>query len=318
MNGEGRAAPESPRANGYSARSIVLRLLAAAAVVAIAVLVRDLYEDETASDTGGSRVISFEVESEALDGKQPVEVVIPPGARDGKRALLVFLHGRGEDESSYLVDPMFKALRRQRGKAPVVAFPRGGPDSYWHDREDGDWGTYVLDELTPALIDRFEIEPERVAIGGISMGGFGAYNLARLQPEEFCSVGAHSPAVWENASDTAPGAFDGEEDFERNDVIAEVGPPLNPLEGKRTWIDVGNDDPFQEAGRALADSLEAGGAEVIFYEGDGGHETSYWDSNWPRYMAFYARTLKACQAEPPKKDGDEGGKKDEETAVQPE
>jgi S-formylglutathione hydrolase FrmB len=296
MNGDGDAAPV---ANGHSPLSLVLRVLAAAAVVGIAILVRDLVEDDASSETGGSRVISYEVESELLGGKQPVEVVVPPGARDGRRALLVFLHGRGEDEGSYLVEPMFKGLRRQRGKAPVVAFPRGGPDSYWHDREDGEWGSYVLDELVPDLVERFEIEPERVAIGGISMGGFGAYNLARQDPDAFCSVGGHSPAVWQNAGDTAPGAFDGEEDFDRNDVIADVGPPLSPLEGKKSWIDVGSEDPFAEADRALADSLEAGGADVKFHEGDGGHETSYWDSNWPRYMAFYARTLKACQEKAP-------------------
>lgn len=307
MDPDDGASPDVRRANGYSARSIVLRILAAAAVVAVAVVVRDAFEDEASSSTGGSRVVSFQVESELLGGAQPVEVVIPPGARDGRRALLVFLHGRDDDESSYLTEPMFKALRRQRGKAPVVAFPRGGPDSYWHDRESGEWGSYVLDELLPALIERFEIEPERVAIGGISMGGFGAYNLARLEPEKFCSVGGHSPAVWESASETAPGAFDGEEDFERNDIIAAVGPPLDPLAGKRVWVDVGSDDPFAEANRALADSLEAGGAEVVLYEGPGDHETSYWESNWPRYMAFYARTLKACQVDPKPKEEDRGG-----------
>ena len=25
-------------------------------------------------------------------------------------------------------------------RAPIVAFPDGGGDSYWHDRADGDWG----------------------------------------------------------------------------------------------------------------------------------------------------------------------------------
>jgi S-formylglutathione hydrolase FrmB len=298
MDGEGEAPAVR---NGHSARSLVLRVVAALAVVGIAILVRDLVEEDAASDTGGSRVLSYDVQSTLLDGPQPVKVVIPPGAQDGRRSLLVFLHGRGEDEKSYLTEPMFKALRRQRGKAPVVAFPRGGPDSYWHDRDDGEWGSYVLDELTPNLVERFEIEPERVAIGGISMGGFGAYNLARQDPDAFCSVGGHSPAVWENASATAPGAFDNEDDFDRNDVITAVRSPESPLDGKKAWLDVGDDDPFADANQALANSLTEGGAEVNFFEGPGAHETSYWNSNWPRYMAFYARTLKACQEKPAEK-----------------
>ncbi len=174
----------------------------------------------------------------------PVKVVVPPGARDGRRSLLVFLHGRGEDEKSYLVEPMFRALAKAGGKAPVVAFPEGGPDSYWHDRDDGEWGSYVLDEVVPEIAERFEIEPERIAIGGISMGGFGALDIAAIDPDRFCAVGAHSPAIWENAGDTASGAFDNDEDFDRHDVFTELGPPGDPLAGKRVWLDVGGDDPF--------------------------------------------------------------------------
>ncbi len=190
---------------------------------------------------------------------------------------------------------MFRALRAQGGKAPVVAFPRGDPNAYWHDRSSGDWGSYVLDEVVPQIARRFEIEPERIAIGGISMGGFGALDLAARDPGRFCAVGAHSPAIWENASDTAEGAFDSDSDFAAHDVISEVGPPASPLEGKRVWLDAGNEDPFLDADHALESALQAGGARVRFYEGNGGHETSYWNSNWKRYMQFYARALKKCQ-----------------------
>lgn len=294
MNDEGDAPPV---ANGHSARSLVIRVLAAAVVVVLAVVVRDLVDDRSSSKTSGSRIVDFTARSKLLGGEQPVSVVIPPGAKQGPRSLVVFLHGRGEDETSYLVEPMFKALRRQKGRAPVVAFPRGGPDSYWHDREDGDWGSYVLDELIPQLVRRFDIKPERIGIGGISMGGFGAFNLARQRPDVFCTVGGHSPAVWRAGSDRAPGAFDNEADFERNNVIAAVGPPGSPLAGKRVWIDVGEDDPFADAARALADALESGGADVVFHTGEGGHETAYWEDNWRRYMTFYARALKACAKE---------------------
>jgi S-formylglutathione hydrolase FrmB len=58
-----------------------------------------------------------------------------------------------------------------------------------------------------------------VAIGGISMGGFGALNLARLDPRRFCAVGGHSAALWASGADSAAGAFDDAADFSRNDVI---------------------------------------------------------------------------------------------------
>ena len=303
--------------NGHTPLGIALRILAAGLVAVIAIVVRDLVDESTASGTHGSRVVDFTIDSELLDREMPVKVVIPPGARDGRRSLLVFLHGRDEDENSYLVDPMFKALAKHHGRSPVVAFPEGGPDSYWHDRGDGDWGSYVLDEVVPEVAKRFEIEPERIAIGGISMGGFGALDIAAMNPARFCAVGGHSPAVWENADDTASGAFDNADDFDRHDLFTELGPPGDPLDGKRVWLDVGDDDPFADTVADLRDVLEESGAKVRFYEGQGGHESAYWNSNWDRYMKFYAQALKECQVDTPahghegKKSGKEKGEGDE-------
>lgn len=291
--------------NGYTRSGLALRALAAALVVVAAAAIESLLLDSgpQASTTSGARVIEWSVDSELLGEELPVEVAIPRGARDGRRSLLVFLHGRGDDESSYLSDEMFEALDRQGGRAPVVAFPRGGPDSYWHDRGSGAWGSYVLEELLPALVRRYDIEPDRIAIGGISMGGFGAFDIARQEPfvlsggkeARFCAVGGHSPAIWEQASETAPGAFDDEQDFAEHDVISLLGPPASPLEGKRFWLDVGDEDPFAEANETLAARLSAGGAQGRLYVGEGGHESSYWRANWRRYMHFYARALKKCQ-----------------------
>lgn len=291
-----------------SGSSLVMRVLAATLVVVGAIAVKQLVLDSepALSETSGAKVIDFDVESELLGEPLPVSVVVPSGARDGGRSLLVFLHGRGENEDSYLTSEMFAALERQGGRAPVVAFPRGGEGSYWHDRaDDGAWGSYVLEELLPQLVNRFDIEPQRIAIGGISMGGFGAFDIAVREPFElrngeatsFCAVGGHSPAIWENASDTAPGAFDDEADFEAHDVITAVGTPPFPLRGTRYWLDVGDGDPFREADEALAEALDASGAKGHIVIGMGGHEDSYWNSNWRRYMHFYARSLKRCQQE---------------------
>jgi S-formylglutathione hydrolase FrmB len=291
---------------GYSRLSLALRILAAALVVLAAIAVSELLLDSRTgpSATSGARVIDYEVESDLIGETLPVKVVVPRGARDGRRSLLVFLHGRGEDEESYLDEEMFRALARQGGRAPVVAFPQGGAESYWHDRADGGaWGSYVLEELLPALVGRFEIEPERIAIGGISMGGFGAFDIARQEPfrlrsgrlATFCTVGGHSPAIWEQASDAAAGAFDDASDFERHDLISLLGQAGSPLADKPYWLDVGDEDPFREADEALAEALDTGGAEGTPYIGEGGHESSYWNSNWRRYMDFYARALKRCQ-----------------------
>lgn len=281
----------------HGTRSLLVRVLAAALVALAAIGVRELWLDEEQgrSDARGARVVEASVQSELIGEELPVEVVVPKTARKGKRAMVVFLHSRGSDEETYLTEPVFDALARQGNRAPLIAFPRGGPDSYWHDRDSGAWGSYVLEEAIPRLVERFEIEPEQLAIGGISMGGFGAFNLARRRPELFCAVAAHSPAVWHDGEQTAPGAFDDAADFDRNDVIAalEVAPGL--LEGLRAWVDVGDEDPFAEASEQLAEAARSAGARTRLRIGEGGHDGAYWNGNWPAYMRFYADALDACQ-----------------------
>ena len=90
---------------------------------------------EDAASTGGVRVERITVDSAAVGRRLPVSVVVPAGG--GRRPLLVFLHGRGNDERSYLNDQMLSALARLGPRAPIVAFPSGSEGSYWHDRRDG-------------------------------------------------------------------------------------------------------------------------------------------------------------------------------------
>ena len=240
----------------HSVLSIVLRLLAAVAVAALAILVqRTVLADDPSRSTFGVKVRSYPIESELLERTMSSRVVVPPGAPPKDRPLVVFLHGRGEDERSYLIEPMFEALSDLRSRAPVMVFPSGGDSSYWHDRESGAWGSYVLDEVIPDVVERFDIDPDQIAIGGISMGGFGAFDIARLDPERFCAAAGHSPVIWETASETADGAFDNADDFERNDVITIAGSEPNPYDDMRVWLDAGDDDPFLAGDEAFEQAL---------------------------------------------------------------
>jgi len=281
----------------HTTRTIVVRVLAATAVAALAFAIQRLWLSEDAPrQTFGAKVHKFDVKSDVLDREMPVAVVVPRRTPAKDRPLLVFLHGRNEDERSYLDDEMFEVLHDLRSRAPVVAFPYGGVSSYWHDRDGGRWATYVLSELIPKLTKRFDIAPERVAIGGISMGGFGAYDIAQFAPGRFCAIGGHSPAIWESASETADGAFDDGDDFERNDIIAAAKRDPSPYgDGTRLWLDAGNDDPFLPGDEAFAEALRSAGLDPIVRNGPGGHDSDYWDGNWREYLGFYARALNDCR-----------------------
>ncbi|MEA2266005.1 MAG: hypothetical protein QOE27_1588 [Solirubrobacteraceae bacterium] len=249
----------------------------------------------SAGDLHGARVLHFGLASRLLHRTLPATAVIPPGpAVPGGRPLLVFLHGKGPDgQDSNLTDELFAGLARLGARAPVVVFPNGGEDSYWHDRGSGAWGAYVVREVIPDAIRRLGADPRRVAIGGISMGGFGALDLARLHPGRFCAVGGHSAALWTRAADTAPGAFDGPGDFARHDLIA-AARRADPYRGVPVWLDAGTQDPFRAADTQLAGALRRRGAAVSFHVWPGGHEGSYWRSHVGSYLDFYARAFDRC------------------------
>ena len=284
----------------HSVRYVLIRLLAALAVAAAFFAIdRFLLQDDPVREQFGTTVRSFEIESDRLERTLPAKVVVPPRAPPRDRSLLVFLHGRGEDERSYLVEPMFEALAEQRGRAPVVAFPFGGDSSYWHDRGSGEWASYVLADVIPQLVARYDVDPGRIAIGGISMGGYGAYNVARIDPSRFCAVGGHSPAVWETAAETADGAFDDSDDFDRNNVIEIARTEPSPYAGLRLWLDAGEDDPFLAGDEALEEALRSAGSKPgpVVKRSPGGHDSGYWNGNWDEYFRFYAHALNECSTE---------------------
>ncbi len=247
-------------------------------------------------DEHGARVERLTIQSKAVGEPLPVSVVIPRGTPEGtgQRPLLVFLHGRGEDENTFLDNEMFAALAGLGDEAPIVAFPYGGDHSYWHDRADGAWGKYVTAEVIPQVADRFHADLRRVAIGGVSMGGFGAYDLARLHPARFCAVGGHSPALWQSAGETAPGAFDDAEDFAGHDVIAAARAQPEAFTTQPIWIDAGEEDPFLPGDEAFASALRSAGAPLTEKTWPGGHDEDYWNSHWGAYLSFYADALSRC------------------------
>jgi len=268
------------------------RLVALLAVAAVAFAVW-LVVSGGSADQRGASVEEITIESEAVGRSLPVTVVTPEDAAEDA-PLLVFLHGRDGNEDSGLVDEMFAALDDLGHRAPVIAFPYGDEASYWHDRADGAWGRYVLDEVIPQAAEAAGADPERVAVGGISMGGYGAYSLAAEAPGRFCAVGGHSPAIWHTAGEAAAGAFDDAEDFAEHDVVAAVGRQHEAFTQQPLWLDAGEEDPFVPGDDALIAALEGAGADLTASREPGGHNSEYWNSRWGDYLRFYARSLAAC------------------------
>jgi S-formylglutathione hydrolase FrmB len=261
-------------------------LVAAAAVVAVVAA-------RKRSDRHGAKVESLRVDSKMVGRPLEQKVAIPVGGATG-RPLLVFLHGRNSKPDDAFSDDFFAELDRLGARAPVVVGVNGGESSYYHDRKDGRWGAYVVREVIPAVLRRYKVDGARVAIGGTSMGGFGALDIARREPGRFCAVGAHSAAMWRSASEAPAGAFDNARDFARHDVYGKLRTDRRSYTRERMWVDVGHDDPFRPLNVAFVRLLKLRGIEVTWHQFPGGHGGGYFGSHIRDYLRWYAGQLERC------------------------
>ena len=228
-------------------------------------------------NTQGARVVHLTIASRFVHGAMPLTLVTPAGG-GAHRPLLVFLHGVVYDNNSQDTDQMFAALHALGLRAPDIAFPYGD-QSYWVNSADGAWSSYVLDEVIPKALTVLNADPRRVAIGGISMGGYGAYTIARLDPGRFCAIGGHSAAI--GSLGGAPAST--------SDVIATATANPKLYGHAQLWLDGGDADPFHAADEQLASTLH-----IPMHVWPGGHDFGYWNAHWSDYLGFYAHALATC------------------------
>ncbi|MGZ4384687.1 MAG: alpha/beta hydrolase [Gaiellaceae bacterium] len=269
-------------------RPVVLLPVLAIGLLAVGLTPRLLH------DRNGPAVRHFTLRS-ALLGRSLDEILVTPASGGKGRPLLVLLHGYGATPDSWLTQAFDDAYASLGRRAPDVLLVNGDVASWYHDRAEGRWGSYVLQEAIPAALTRAGADRTRIAVGGISMGGFGALNFAVHEPGRFCAVGGHSAALWVVAAQTPYGAFDDARDFARNDVIGLAGRRAKPFGSTRVWLDVGRSDPFLSADRRLAGILRHKHQPVSFHTWPGGHEGAYWDAHMESYLSFYAGALAACK-----------------------
>ena len=98
---------------------------------------------------------------------------------------ILFLHGageRGNDLSLVKKHGIPKIAASDEGFPFIAASPQCPADSLWDDHVDA--LLTLLDELVAAYM----MDAERVYLTGLSLGGYGAWNLATLHPGRFAAI----------------------------------------------------------------------------------------------------------------------------------
>ena len=181
-------------------RTLMALALAVAAVVAVL--------PARGSGLRRGRVVTMSMYSAALGRPERVLVYTPPGYashRSRRYPVVILLHGvpgRPEEFVQHGVPGRLDHLIAAGAIPPVIAvFPAGSDhpedDNEWADSEvhtSERWEEFLASDLVGWLDGRFRTIARRQgrAIGGDSMGGFGAMNIALHHRDEFEAVSAWS------------------------------------------------------------------------------------------------------------------------------
>lgn len=158
---------------------------------------------------GGSRVEFKTFDSVTLGTTEPYSIFLPPSFdKEPKRTypVVYFLHGLNNDQTSWTVERYGHLQNRIEDmilakKVPefIMVHPWGG-NSFYCNYVDGskryeDLITRDLESMMEAQY-RARKGRENRAIGGTSMGGYGALKIAMKYPDRYATVVGNSPIIF--------------------------------------------------------------------------------------------------------------------------
>lgn len=201
------------------------------------------------------------------------QVFVPAQRAGGRPPVILFLHGageRGSDNQTQLKAGLGPYLQKHADDFPaIVVLPQVPQGGAWRDANN----RAALAALDAATRE-FGGDPARTYLTGISMGGYGTWEIAAAQPQRFAAIvpvcGAIQPPA--NPDYTALRVA---EVLDAADPYAELAARLRHVP---TWIFHGAEDPVVLPGdsRKAYAALKAAGGDVRYTEFPGVDHFS-WD-----------------------------------------
>ena len=230
-------------------------------------------------------------------GLQSTAWILVPDA-PGPFSVLYLLHGKSDDHTIWC---RRSALERHLEKWPslMVVMPFGGLSFYCNATGGPAYEDSIIKDLIPQIDRTFHTRPERTgrAVGGLSMGGYGALMLALRHPDIFASAHSHSGAL-----DFGHGWYSDIPDLTRilgddptktggpNDIYRLATECPNP---PALRIDCGVGDFLLAQNQSFHAHLKAARIPHEYQEFPGAHDWEYWDLHIEEALAFHSRNLAA-------------------------
>ncbi len=227
--------------------------------------------------------------SAALGANRPYAFLLPEGESLSTPSgrvypLVVMLHGR---TGNFMDWPTKSRLTRFASPYPMVfAFPDGN-DGWYTNGPNG--GARHEDDLIQDFLPHIHktlpvAEPGRHwAIGGLSMGGYGAIKIALKHPDLFTLAFSHSGSLERPRTPEVHPMFGDpivDAKFRRSEDpawLAEQNLSLFPIRRPKLHFDCGLSDDYLEVNRRFAGHLTFIGYPHTYREMPGFHTWPYWD-----------------------------------------
>jgi predicted peptidase len=136
---------------------------------------------------GQSSSVQAEINKEfTLTMKSEYKYVLqhPPSTKPSEKLpLIVFLHGageRGDDLGKVKVHGPWTFLQTHPEYRFIVLAPQC--------KEGEFWDPYALDALLDEIVENHPVDPYRIYLTGLSMGGFGTWDWAMVRPDRFAAL----------------------------------------------------------------------------------------------------------------------------------
>lgn len=261
------------------------RILLVITLICIAIIPQ-IAHSQTCDETQGT--VTRETYSSSLLGQQMFYTVYAPpcyGTTSQIYPVAYLMHGSNDDDNHWIrlgvAEYMDKAITQGDIEPMVLVFPFGNVIANRNRFDTISWRNIFLDELMPHVESAYRISQNREmrAIGGISRGGFWAYQIALSEPDLFSAIGGHS-------------AFFDSYHAEPKDNPLDLALSLNQISDVALWLDRGKDDfaaPGLDLMHERLNSINVTHEYTIYPEGQ--HNNGYWSQHIDEYVTFYSEAL---------------------------
>ncbi len=235
------------------------------------------------------QIVDLQYKSKIARLDERYRIYLPPCYAQTTRRYpyVILMHGSDADEKQWteqltVHDALDAGLAVQALPPMILVMPNGGDLANTNVFQEGvSWESLIISELMPEVERNFCTWNAREgrAIGGVSRGGFWAFEIGFRHPDLFSAIGGHSPYF--DADNAGPGY---------NPLSLAKSVQFAPGKQPRIWTDAGKDDYARPNIEIFQRTLNGRNIDPGYTMNPAGkHEVAYWAQHVSEYLSFYGQ-----------------------------